>query len=318
MRILTLLLVFLSLPVLAQPTFDRGEVIVSSATLNENGFDFDSTITVFHNDGTLERTLLAMPGRLLTDIFAREGIVYIGARAPNRIERVTASGTLLPPFATSVVNVNYLSPGPQDGLLAMNVSGEIYQFASDGTLLRYRDVTFEPNGTGGLDLASDQCTVLYATGGSLVQWNACSNAPATFLTPDLPDTTIQAVRILPDGSVLLTAVRGGGTVLHVSRTGTIIREYPTSGAYALALDPDGTSFWTNAANYLLHIDIATGAVLSETYTDKLIFGITTIGEPRAGINAPAAAAAPIPALSPLALILLAMSLTLVALPVVRR
>jgi hypothetical protein len=89
------------------------------------------------------------------------------------------------------------------------------------------------------------------------------------------------------------------------------------GSYALALDTDGTSFWTNAANYLLRIDIATGTVISATYTDELIFGVSVVGEPRAGINAPVAAAAPVPALSPLVLVLLALSVGLVALQVLR-
>ncbi len=311
-----LLFVLASTPALAQPAFVRGEVIVVSAT--QDGFAFDSTVSLYGNDGAFDRTLVETPGRLLTDAFATDGLLYVGARSPHRIERLTAAGTFLAPFTTNVVNVNFLSPGPNGGLLAMNVSGEIYHFAADGTLVYYRDITADPPGSGGIDLASDQCTVIFTAAGALVAWNACTNTPATLLTPSLPDTYPRAIRILPDGTFLLSAVRTGGTVLHLSSTGSIIREYPIPGAVALALDPDGTSFWTNAANYLLRVDIATGTVLSETFNNELIFGITVVGEPRAGIDAPAAAAAPIPTLSPLVLLMLAMSLGLVALQVLRR
>jgi outer membrane protein assembly factor BamB len=304
-----LLLAFATTSAFSQTVFTRGEVIVTSAT--QNGFQYDSTVSVFRNDGTFSRTLVSTPLRLLTEPFVRDGVVYVGARSPHRIERITPAGTFLAPFATAVVNINYLSPGPNNGLLAMNVSGEIYQFAADGTLLRYRNAESDLPGTGGLDLAGDQCSVIYVSVTQLLRWNACTNSPATLVIPSIPDASLDAIRNLPDGTFLLTAVRNGGTVLHVSGTGAIIREYAIPQAFALALDPDGTSFWTNAANFLLRVDIATGTILSQTYTDELIFGISVVGEPRAGVSAPATAA-PIPTLSPLALSALAISLVLIA------
>jgi hypothetical protein len=99
--------------------------------------------------------------------------------------------------------------------------------------------------------------------------------------------------VLRDGTFLVAVVGRG--VLHVGAAGAVIREYPVPGAYAVALDIDGTSFWTNAGNYLLRIDIATGDVLSETFTEFQIQGLSVVGEPRGGQASPATVDVPLTA-----------------------
>lgn len=63
-----------------------------------------------------------------------------------------------------------------------------------------------------------------------------------------------------------------------------------------------------AGNLLLRVDIATGAVLSQTFTPYQIYGISVAGEPRAGL----AATQSIPAASPLVLLGLAVAIAIVA------
>jgi hypothetical protein len=203
--------------------------------------------------------------------------------------------------------VNYLSPGQKGGIIAANASGEIYVFAADGTLTAFRDFTQMPPAHG-IDLASDGCTLFYTEAGAIARWDICRNTPAAFLAPPFAQSS-SAFRILPGGTFLVAVtLPEGWRVLHVASDGsTIIRTYPMPGN-ALALDIDGMSFWTNAGNFLLKVDIATGNVLSETYTDFLIEGISVAGEPRAAF----AAAASVPLISAPALITLMLAVAVIA------
>jgi outer membrane protein assembly factor BamB len=290
--------------------FERGDVIVVGVDYDE-GEDFPiSNVRVHGRDGAFRRELISVD-RLLTEPLYRNGIVYITSRGPYEIERIDAVGNLLTPFATPVVNGNFLSPGPDGGILATNGSGELYQFSADGTLVHFHDSTYDPPALGGIDLAADQCTVFYATSGLLTRWDACLDTPASFFGPRLAGSS-RALRLLSDGTFLI-AVKGllpdfENRVIHVDQGGNLIRSYPIPGD-ALALDIDGTSFWTNAGNNLFRLDIATGQILSTTFTNDTIMGLSVVGEPRAGL----AAGTGVPTMSPLFLTALAVVLAVLGL-----
>jgi len=102
----------------------------------------------------------------------------------------------------------------------------------------------------------------------------------------LPGDTAFALRILPDGGVLVADTQ---SVIRLDISGNIIRTYPSpvSGAtlFALNRDPDNTSFWTGDLNggKMFKIDIATGAVLMTIDTTQhgnfvALGGITVFGE----------------------------------------
>jgi hypothetical protein len=237
--------------------------------------------------------------------------VYFGARPPDSVERVDANGTLLPPFTTDVVNISYLGPGPAGGLLAVNGSGEICQFAANGTLLRFRDILQELPASGGIDLGSDQCTAFYLVHGAPVRWNLCDGSEPQLIAG--PTGTSFAMRVLRDGSFLFAALGSAGRrVVHLAANGALIREYPVPGAHAVALDIDGTSFWTNSGNVLLRIDLASGAVLSSTPTPYEIYGLSVVGEPRGGESHAGGDVHPVPAATPLTLFALAATLCIAA------
>jgi outer membrane protein assembly factor BamB len=302
-----------ALPLAAQG-FEYGDVIVVG---NRQGFDsfgtqifLDADVRIHGRDGAFKRELFRAT-RFLTEPFYRDGIVYVGARSPDAIERIDSTGNRLTPFTTAVYNVNFLSPGPGEGLLAVNGSGEIYQFATGGTLLRFRNFTQSPQAEGGIELSADQCTVYYASFGSLAHWDACINDSAAFFGPNLAVAS-NALRILPDGTFLVSVIglfpNLGNRIIHVDANGNLIRSYAIGG-HSLALDIDGRSFWTDAGNFLLRVDIETGAILTATQTDSTIYGLSVVGEPRAGL----AGAASIPAVSNGVLLVLVLSLAAAAL-----
>ncbi len=113
--------------------------------------------------------------------------------------------------------------------------------------------------------------------------------------------------MLSNGTFLVALLQ---RVVHLSADGTsIIRVYPIPSSTALALDIDRVTFWTNAGNYLLRVNIATGAVVSETRTDFVIRGISVVGEPRAGqSHGGPGDVHPIPTASNVTLVLLALTL----------
>jgi hypothetical protein len=289
--------------------FDYGDLVVTCADIDAAA-GAPSSIQIYSRDGTFRRELIHVDS-FWTEPLYRDGIVYVGSRDPYQIERIDGEGNLLTPFATGTVNVNFLSPGPGGGLLAVNGSGEIYQFDVHGALIRKRDVLQHPLADGGIDLATDGCTVFYGASGSLARWNACVNDTADFFGPDLA-AAAQGMRSLSDGTFLIAVIgllpgTGNNRVIHVGAGGNLIRSYAIPG-YSIALDVDGTSFWTSVGNTLVHADIATGEILSLTNADAAIFGISVVGEPRAGLISAAA----MPTMSALLLAVLAAALGIAA------
>jgi hypothetical protein len=297
------------IPLSAQQ-LERGDIVLTLVHHPVGGGPV-SYIRIHGRDGAFKRELFTVD-RHLSEPFYRDGIIYVGSRSPDGIERIDTAGNLLSAFSTQATGVNYLSPGPTGGLLAANGSGEIYQLAADGTLVHKRDFTSEIPAYGGIDLARDGCTAYYASAG-LARWDACLHTEPTRFGPSLAGT-YQALRLLPDGTFLIAAVgifpAFDNKVMHVDEGGNLIRTYSIPGN-ALALDIDGMSFWTNAGNNLFHLDIATGQILGVKVLDYVIVGLSVVGEPRAGFAA--ATGGDVPAVSPGLLALLAAGLLIVAL-----
>ena len=160
-------------------------------------------------------------------------------------------------------------------------SGNVFKFDASGNLL----ATFLPaqNRVDWLDLAADECTIVYTTEGvNIFSFNVCTNTDlANFNVAQLPGSNAYAVRIRPSGDVL---VADSEEVVRLDSSGNQIQTYPLAGEsslFSLNLDPDGTSFWTAdfATSDVLKVDIATGNTLVKfTAPGNSVFGLSVKGE----------------------------------------
>ena len=164
--------------------------------------------------------------------------------------------------------------------------GRILQFDSSGNLLQRFYVNSDYVGAWWMDLAPDGCTMYYTSDGQNIQrYDICNNVQLPILN-NLPlgDPSYAGalgLRILPDGSVL---VADHYDVQRVDPNGNIIGLYyglPDNGLAAIALDPDGETFWVTdtAASRLLHIDIAQGTILSIFPTSAAAKGVIIVPQP---------------------------------------
>lgn len=134
----------------------------------------------------------------------------------------------------------------------------IRKFDRHGKALQSFRPQTERRGVDWIDLAADQCTMLYTSEGSRVmRFDVCEGRQLT----DLARLGGQcfALRVREDGSVLV-ACQDRAHLL--SAEGRSLRTYPVANEqlFALNIDPDGQHFWTAglASGNVYRIDIGSG------------------------------------------------------------
>jgi hypothetical protein len=285
----------------AHAQLQSGDLLVSG--INDVGCcSVSSKIFIYSSTGTLkgEFTSLTAPhsfsGSGYEDVLVDQAGNVWSARGDSVVKfsgSVVAASSAGPPAA------HYLTPAAIGGVMSTGGIGRsVYVITPGAATERFIDI----GQTGGLDLSADQCTLSFAQFKTVARYDVCHNtALGTFATLPANVGTVTAIRILPDGSLLVAHIAG---VTHVSASGIPIQTYgfPTD---SLALDRDGASFWSAQGTSIFKIAIDTGAVLlGPINTGYTVLGIGVVGEPRAAVS-PAAIAA-IPALSPtMSLLLLA-------------
>ncbi len=144
------------------------------------------------------------------------------------------------------------------------LAAAIHEYNPAGTLINTFSVV-GGSGTGGtdwVDLAADQCTMLYTGEGSAIKsYNVCTNTQNPDFASGLPGPCF-ALRIRPNGEVMIAC---SSEVVRLSASATMIQTYPVSRElFALNLDPDNTTFWTadDTTQQVFRVDIATGAILT--------------------------------------------------------
>lgn len=300
----------------AQVSAVPGDIVVTSSrpATSADGEPYAAgTLVVFGRDGRLKGELAVFSAPPLSDPLVRDGIIYVATRYPPGIQRFDLAGQPLAPLTTNVDVVNYLAPGPNGGLLAVNGLRQLYQFAADGSLVHFRDFPSVPRAGGGIELARDGCGVYWTLGASIVRWDACTHPEAEFATPDLLANTFGALRLLSDGSYLVS-MENVAPILRLDQQGNVIRNYGIRGQ-GLALDIDGTTFWTEEFGWITRVELATGAILSRTFHGRT-WGLAVVGEPRAGLLAHDEATG-IPVAPPAVLVLVALLFSLLAIHRIR-
>jgi hypothetical protein len=157
----------------------------------------------------------------------------------------------------------------------LDVAGNVYVGEAGGRVLRKFNqtgnllATFFPQieriGIDWIDLARDQCTMLYTSEGSSIKaFDTCSDVQLADVASNLPGECF-ALRIRLDGEIMVAC---RSEVLRLGPDGQVLTTYPASGLsssflFAMNLDPDGTSFWTADydSGHVSHVRISDGALL---------------------------------------------------------
>lgn len=260
-------------------TFNRGDVFVAVE---------DGKVQWRDKNGVLVATLdTGRPGTFTTGMaFDSLNRLYVTNFSDQSVQVFDSSGNLLGNFGSGY------DADPESILFDANVNayvgqangtGDILKFDAAGNPLTAFDVAREARGSDWIDLDSDQCTMFYTSEGFLVKrFDVCNNTQLPdFAT--LPNSPAFALRILPDGGVL---VADSAEIVRLNAAGAVIQTYDAPGEdnwFALNLDPDGTSFWSadfSTAN-VYKFDIASGNILLSFNTGTgadTVFGLAINGE----------------------------------------
>ena len=271
-------------------TFATGDVFVGVAS---------GQVQWRSSAGALISTLNTGQGGFTTGMaFDAAHNLYVTNFSANSVSVFNTSGT-----NTGTFGSGYTTPES----IVFDVTGNVYVGNTGNGIRKYDALgNFIATSYGGqtdwMDLASDQCTMLYSTEGtSINQYNVCTNTALAAFATGLGGRAY-AMRIRQNGEVILA---NSGNILRFSSAGALLQTYTVAGEntfFALNLNPDGTSFWSAAfgtAN-VYKIDIATGNVLTSFNTGtgaNTVFGLAVFGEFTASVcanNHPPTFTAPTP------------------------
>ncbi len=272
-------LVFGAIGVVISPAKPAG------ATVFQSGQVFasvgNSTVNVYDpSSGDLVTSLTDATSQDYTvgSAFDSSGDFYVADDLSGEVSEYSPSGAYTGVFASGLANPISLVFDNQGNLyVGQQQTPYIAEFNSSGqNVANFGPVTTQETGDDWVDLASDECTFYYTTeGNEIFRYNKCTNTQEpVFNQQPLTGANAFQVKILQNGDVL---VADSQAVDLLDPNGNLIQTYncdPTvlpgcSGQlFAIALDPDGTSFWTSDAfsGNIYRIDIATGQLLQTIQT----------------------------------------------------
>lgn len=214
--ILLLLAGAVAAPLVAQPLFEHGDVIVSTFAATGH-FSFVSRLLVYSRDGSV-RELGSSVSNSYRETLVLDGVLHVARR--SGIERIDSGGQILTPFS-NIFNTVYMSPSLDDSIVASNGSGQVYRLKPDGSVRIFRDtVGFNDPRAGGIDLASDQCTAFYLTATRLASWDSCRNTKPILFGSEGPRPGGFALRLLSDGSFIAAFL---SDIIQYDSSGQIMR-----------------------------------------------------------------------------------------------
>lgn len=228
--------------------------------------------------GTLVQTLDDATGAayLTGSAFDSSGNFYVTNDSAATISKFNSSGVLVNSiWAVSCCSPESIVPAsmaPYAGTLFVGEqfqTGTILQYDSSGTLIHtYVVGGTNIGGNGGANWIDfkDANTILYDGGGNNIRsFNITTNTQ----NPDFATTAASnnALRVITGGAFAGDVLVAENTQAELfSSTGVPVRTYTLPGNagsdFALALDPNGTDFWTSdgANGTVWEVNIATGAI----------------------------------------------------------
>src|SRR5713226_49838 len=206
---------------------------------------------VQHRDsaGNLLETLDTLQGHFTTGMaFDSAGNLYLTNFDAGNVIKFNGMGGLIGTFGSGY------SGDPESIVFDRNGNAYVGAVAGDNHIRKFDPlgnpvgqfvVATERVGTDWIDLAADQCTIFYTSEGlNVKQFNVSNNTQLiNFNTAPLPGQSAFALRILPDGGVLVADTT---LIARLNSSGQVVQTYTASGEscwFALNLDPDGKSFW---------------------------------------------------------------------------
>ncbi len=286
----------------APQAFTPGQIFVGS---------YAGTILVYNPNGTLAQVLssgnLSPNSPIYGMNFDSAGNLYAASPRASGVTDGTVEffgndGSGPTTFGT------YATGEPSDVLI--DPSGNVFTGGGSGTALTISEFAGGQNaaptsllypanesnsGKNGayIDLLDDNESMLYTAGGNWVgNFDVLYNHQNPDFADNLPGTGAYQIRELSDKSVLVAVTT---EVVRLSPTGSVIQTYTPGGSgtfYALALNPDGLSFWTGdgITGTVYQVRISDGAVLDTVSTgltfaqtgSPTIFGIAVLGSVASG------------------------------------
>jgi hypothetical protein len=253
--------VLLAVPVKAG--FGTADVLVSDGSSGQ--------VLEFSQSGSAVRQLPSGQSDVSGSAFDGSGNFYATNFSANMVTKFDVNGVKVGAFGAGY------DAHPES--VVFNSAGDAFVGEADGT---HKVLEFDPTGkmiasftpevdsrgTDWIELAADQCTMLYTSEGTKVKsFNVCTNHQNSDLATGLPGAAAYELRIRPNGEIL---VADSDAVIRLSSTGSMLQKYTVPGTpaslFALNLDPDGTSVWTadlTLGGTVAKIDLASGKVVHQ-------------------------------------------------------
>jgi hypothetical protein len=286
-----------SKPAGAATVFAPGQVFASVGSSTVNVYDPTSGDQVNTlNDGTNEPYTAG-------SAFDASGNFYVTDDLNGTISKYAPDGTLDGTFASGLTNPLSLVFDNQ-GNLYVGQQGIPYiaEFSPSGqNIANFGPLTTGETGDDWIALSSDQCTFYYTTETDVIyQYNKCTNTQGpVFNVAPFTGANAFELQILQNGDLL---VADSDSDILLDPNGNVITTYSCSNLpgcggelFAIALDPDGLSFWTGdaAAGNLWRVDIASGDVLQtiDTHT-AFLFGLSVDNQIEVAAPPPATTTVP--------------------------
>jgi hypothetical protein len=253
----------------AHGTFGAGDVFVG---IGRNQVQWR------HPDGTLNSTMRTSSSSPSTTGMALDPahLLYVTGYTSNSVNRFDTSGAAIGTFGSGYNAHPEGIAFDTNGFAYVGQEGgnrDILKLNPAGTVVASYNAATEVKGTDRLDVASDQCTILYTSQGKAVKrFDACTNTQLSDFAVGLPGTEAFDVKILLTGGALVADTQ---SIVRLDGSGAVVQTYDPVATQnncwtALSLGETTNEFWAGdrCSGNVYKLDLTTGAVLDSFNTGR--------------------------------------------------